>query len=74
MGEVISRFEKKGYKLVALKLLTPTKAKAESHYADLAKRPFFAGLVAYFSSGPIIAMVRPRQIITNQGEKYHILF
>lgn len=57
VGEVISRFEKKGYKLVAMKLLWPTKEKAASHYDDLKARPFFAGLVEYFSSGPIIAMV-----------------
>lgn len=57
VGEVISRFEKKGYKLVAMKLIWPTKEKAESHYDDLKARPFFAGLVNYFSSGPIIAMV-----------------
>ncbi len=57
VGEVISRFEKKGYKLVAMKLIWPTKEKAQSHYDDLKARPFFAGLVNYFSSGPIIAMV-----------------
>jgi len=57
VGEVISRFEKKGYKLVGMKLLWPTKEKAASHYDDLKARPFFAGLVEYFSSGPIIAMV-----------------
>ncbi|CAK4078270.1 unnamed protein product [Aphanomyces euteiches] len=57
ISEVIARFEKKGYKLIALKLLTPTEARAREHYADLAGRPFFNGLVKYFSSGPIVAMV-----------------
>ncbi|KAF0697257.1 Aste57867_12029 [Aphanomyces stellatus] len=57
ISEVIARFEKKGYKLVALKLLTPTEARAREHYADLSGRPFFNGLVKYFSSGPIVAMV-----------------
>jgi nucleoside-diphosphate kinase len=57
VGEVISRFERKGYKLVALKLVHPTAAFAEEHYKDLSKKPFFPGLVKYFSSGPVAAMV-----------------
>lgn len=57
VGNIISRFEAKGYKLVALKMLTPTKEKAAGHYADLSKKPFFGGLVEYFASGPIVAMV-----------------
>ncbi|TFJ88527.1 hypothetical protein NSK_000101 [Nannochloropsis salina CCMP1776] len=57
IAAIIARFENKGFKLVALKMLWPTKEKAESHYADLATKPFFKGLVAYFSSGPIVAMV-----------------
>lgn len=57
IAEVISRFEKKGYKLVGLKLLTATEARAREHYADLSARPFFPGLVQYFTSGPIVCMV-----------------
>ncbi len=57
VGEVISRFEKKGYKLVALKLVHPTKAQAEGHYDDLKEKPFFPKLTEYFSSGPIVAMI-----------------
>jgi len=57
VGEIIARFEKRGYKLVALKMTWPTKEKAEGHYADLRARPFFPGLVKFFSSGPIVAMV-----------------
>merc|ERR1719410_717868 len=49
ISEVIARFEKKGYKLVAKKMTT-SKAHTEEHYADLSKKPFFAGLVEYFSS------------------------
>jgi len=56
VGNIIARFENKGYKLVALKMTTPSKEKAAGHYADLAKKPFFQGLVDYFSSGPIVAM------------------
>lgn len=54
---MISRFEKKGYKLVAMKLIWPDEKLASKHYADLAGRKFFPGLVKYFSSGPIVAMV-----------------
>ena len=57
VGEIISRFEKKGFKLVAMKLIHPSKAMAEEHYADLKNKPFFPGLTTYFSSGPVIAMV-----------------
>ncbi|KAI9918911.1 hypothetical protein PsorP6_011754 [Peronosclerospora sorghi] len=57
VSEVIARFEKKGYKLVALKLMTATEERAKAHYADLSERPFFPGLVKYFTSGPIVCMV-----------------
>eukprot|EP00808_Paulinella_micropora_P015931 g80328.t1 len=57
VGEIITRFEKKGFKLVAMKLIWPSKAMAEGHYADLSKKPFFNGLVKFFSSGPVCAMV-----------------
>lgn len=57
IGEIISRFEKKGFKLVGMKLLQATKEQAEGHYADLKSKPFFGGLVDFFSSGPIVAMV-----------------
>jgi len=57
IGEIIGRFERKGYKLVAMKLLTATKEKAEKHYEDLSSKPFFNSLVEYFTSGPICAMV-----------------
>jgi len=57
IGEIISRFEKRGYKLVAMKLTWPTKEKAEGHYDDLRSRPFFPPLVKFFSSGPVCAMV-----------------
>ncbi|CBZ29691.1 nucleoside diphosphate kinase b [Leishmania mexicana MHOM/GT/2001/U1103] len=56
-GEIICRFERKGYKLVALKMLQPTTEQAEGHYKDLSSKPFFPALVKYFSSGPIVCMV-----------------
>ena len=57
VGEIIKRFEQKGYKCVGLKLHTPTKEHLEEHYADLAGKPFFPGLISYMSSGPVVCMV-----------------
>ncbi|KAL2040703.1 hypothetical protein N7G274_006682 [Stereocaulon virgatum] len=57
IGEIIGRFEKRGYELVALKLVTPSKEHIEKHYEDLAQKPFYKGLVTYMLSGPICAMV-----------------
>lgn len=58
VGEVIKRFEQKGYKLVALKMVSVEKAHAEEHYKDLSSKPFFPGLIEYICSGPVVAMVR----------------
>jgi len=57
IAEVIGRFEKKGYKLVGIKVVRPTEDFAKKHYDDLKDKPFFAGLVKFFSSGPVVAMV-----------------
>ena len=58
VGEVISRFERKGFKLVALKMQTATRGLAEEHYKELSAKPFFKDLVDYIISGPVICMVR----------------
>ncbi|MCQ2597580.1 MAG: nucleoside-diphosphate kinase [Treponema sp.] len=57
VGEVISRLEKKGLKLVGLKLMTITPEMAKEHYAEHAEKPFFGELVDYITSGPVVAMV-----------------
>ena len=57
VGEILGRFERKGFKLVGLKQLTPSRALAESHYGVHKERPFFAGLVDFITSGPVVAMV-----------------
>lgn len=57
VGEIIARFEKKGFFLRALKLMTPSKQLLEEHYADLKERPFFPDLVTYMLSGPVVGMV-----------------
>ncbi|KAL8950223.1 MAG: hypothetical protein Q9222_003730 [Ikaeria aurantiellina] len=57
VGDIISKFEKRGYKLAAIKMVTPSKEHLEEHYKDLSDKPFFKGLVTYMLSGPIVAMV-----------------
>ncbi|BAZ39352.1 nucleoside-diphosphate kinase [Calothrix sp. NIES-4101] len=57
VGEIIRRFETKGFTLVGLKFLQPTRELAEAHYAVHKERPFFPGLVEFITSGPVVAMV-----------------
>ena len=56
-GRVISRFEDRGLKIVAMKLMPVSRKLAETHYAVHAARPFFAGLVDFITSGPVVAFV-----------------
>ncbi|ACK66216.1 Nucleoside-diphosphate kinase [Rippkaea orientalis PCC 8801] len=57
VGEVISRFEAKGFTLVGMKLMQVSKELAEKHYDVHKERPFFKGLVEFISSSPVVAMV-----------------
>lgn len=57
VGEIIGRFEAKGFKLVGMKLMTASRELAEQHYGVHKERPFFAGLVDFITSGPMVAMV-----------------
>ena len=57
IGQVYGRFEKAGLRIVAARMLQLTKAQAEGFYAVHKSRPFFNDLVAYMTSGPIIAQV-----------------
>lgn len=56
-GEVISRLERRGLKIVALRVMKVSKPLAQQHYAEHDGKPFFKGLVAYITSSPIIAAV-----------------
>ncbi|HXQ00227.1 MAG TPA: nucleoside-diphosphate kinase [Solirubrobacteraceae bacterium] len=56
-GEIIARFERKGLRIVALRHMTVSVELAERHYAEHAEKPFFGELVAFITSGPIVAMV-----------------
>ncbi|MEB3309273.1 MAG: nucleoside-diphosphate kinase [Snowella sp.] len=57
VGEVIRRFETKGFKLVGLKLVSVSKDLAEKHYGVHKERPFFGSLVEFICSSPVVAMV-----------------
>ncbi|OUM89751.1 MAG: nucleoside-diphosphate kinase [Bacillus thermozeamaize] len=57
IGEIVTRFEKKGYQLVAAKLMQISPELAEQHYAEHKEKPFFRELVDFITSGPVFAMV-----------------
>merc|ERR1712110_498141 len=57
VGEIIKRFEAKGFKLVAMKMMHASVEHLEEHYADLSSKGFFPGLVKYMNSGPVVPMV-----------------
>ena len=56
-GEIIGRFERKGLKLAALKLMIISREMAERHYGEHVGKPFFNDLVNFITSGPVVAMV-----------------
>ena len=56
-GEILARFERKGLRLAALKLMTMSRELAERHYAEHEGKPFYAELVSFITSGPLVAMV-----------------
>ena len=56
-GEIISRFERKGLRIAALKYMTMDAQLAEQHYAEHEGKPFFGELVSFITSGPLVAMV-----------------
>ena len=57
IGEIVARFEKKGFQLVGAKLMQVSRELAEQHYAEHKERPFFGELVDFITSGPVFAMV-----------------
>jgi nucleoside-diphosphate kinase len=56
-GEIIRRIEQKGYRVVELRMLTPSSDQLARHYAEHEGKPFYAPLIEFMSSGPIVAMV-----------------
>jgi len=57
IGEIVGRFERRGLRLAAAELRTLDRATAERHYAEHAGKPFYEGLVAFITRGPVLAMV-----------------
>ena len=57
IGEIVARFERRGLKIVGMKMMQVSDAFARQHYAVHEGKPFFAGLVKYITSAPVVAMV-----------------
>jgi len=57
VGEIVTRFEKRGFQLVGLKMMQISKELAETHYGEHKEKPFFGPLVEYITSAPVVAMV-----------------
>ncbi len=57
VGEIVGRFEAKGFTLVGLKQMMVSQELAEKHYESLNDKPFFKGLIEFITSGPVVAMV-----------------
>ena len=69
ISEIIGRFERKGFKLVALKQLIPSRELAQKHYGVHKERPFFNDLVEFISSGPVVAMVWEGEGVISNARK-----
>ena len=69
VGQVISKLEKKGFKLVAMKFMQVSKELAELHYGEHKDKSFFKGLVDFITSGPIVAMVWEGKDVINSIRK-----
>jgi nucleoside-diphosphate kinase len=69
VGEIISRFERKGFKLVAAKFMQLTEDLASRHYAVHEDKPFFPGVVKYLSSAPVMVMVWQAEGVIKMARK-----
>ena len=69
VGEIISRLEKKGFRLLAMKLTKATKEILDKHYAEHIGKPFFEKLCKYIMSGPVICMVWQGRDIVKTARK-----
>ena len=57
VGEIVGRFERRGFTIAAMKLLNVDGTRAKRHYAEHEGKPFFNGLVSFITSGPVVAFV-----------------
>lgn len=68
-GEVINRFEKKGFTLRAAKMMTIPEKLAQEHYGEHAGKPFYSGLISFITSGPVFAMVFEGNNVIKEARK-----
>jgi nucleoside-diphosphate kinase len=68
-GEILTRFERKGLRIVAMKHMTATPAIAQTHYAEHAERPFFGELVDFITSAPLVALVLEGQDVVKAARQ-----
>jgi len=69
IADIIKRFEQRGYKLVALKMMQPDSTLLNEHYGDLKTKAFFPGLIRHITSGPVVAMVWEGKDVVKQGRQ-----
>lgn len=69
VGTIIQRFENRGYKLIALKMVSPSRQLLEQHYVDLKDKKFFPSLIDYMLMGPVVAMVWQGLAVVSTGRK-----
>ena len=68
-GEILARFERKGLKIAALKLVQTPRDTAETHYAEHRERPFFGELVEFITSAPLVAAVLEGQDVVKAARQ-----
>jgi nucleoside-diphosphate kinase len=69
VGEIISRFEKRGFILKAIKQVLPSEELLKQHYSELSEKPFFPKLIKYMLSGPVVCMVWEGRDVVSTGRK-----
>ncbi|CAH0364080.1 unnamed protein product [Pelagomonas calceolata] len=69
IGDIVKRFEQKGFKLVAAKLYSPSRAHFEKHYEDLKGKKFFPSMIDYMITGPVFCMVWAGKGAVKTGRK-----
>lgn len=67
VGQIISRFEQKGYFLRGIKMVVASEALLQEHYKDLSQKGFFPGLIKYMGSGPVCAMIWEGKNVVKAG-------
>jgi len=67
VGDIMKRFEQRGFKLVAMKFMQGSKEHLQQHYIDLKNKPFYNGLCDFMSSGPVVPMVWEGKNAANAG-------